>query len=357
MNNSTRKRLLLPSKGVGGSFLFLLLSLFPCCTGHPGEVRIKGQFEHLEQGEFLIYSTDEELDRLDTLRIQDGAFSYRLPALQTATLHILYPNASELVVFANPGADILVKGDARNLNEVEVSGSEDNESYTKFRLSTLGKSASEQKAIARDFILEYASLDMSRYLFTSYFLCDSTTTPEQATELYDSLCHARPDDLALSKLASHVRAIGMTRTGNPLPDFSLTLLPGHGGNGTEEQTIQRSDYEGKLLLIVFWAGWKSGSTSALYRARRLRRELEGKGKEIHLISYSLDVDKKQLTAIEERDTVDFPSYCDFRSLASPLVKEWGIRDLPYIILATPDGRIAASGNDWLKDIEPVVETL
>ena len=91
--------------GVGGSFLFLFLS----CTGHPKEVRIEGEFEHLEQGEFFVYSTDEELDRLDTLRIRDGLFSYRLPATQPATLHILYPNLSELVVFANPGADILAE--------------------------------------------------------------------------------------------------------------------------------------------------------------------------------------------------------------------------------------------------------
>ncbi|MBR1500207.1 MAG: DUF4369 domain-containing protein [Bacteroidaceae bacterium] len=341
---------------------YLLLSssiffLFLCCTGHPDEARLKGKFEHLEQGEFLIYSTDEELDRLDTLKLQDGSFSYTLPALQTATLHILYPNASELVVFANPGADILIKGDARNLSEVEVSGSDDNEAYTKFRQEALGKSASEQKAIARDFILEHATLDMSRYLFTTFFLCDSTTTPEEATELYDSLSRARPDDLALSKLSQHVRALGLMRVGQPLPDFSLTLTPGHGGNGDEERTIGRSDYEGKLLLIAFWAGWKSGSQSALYRSRRFRREMKGKGKEVNLLSYSLDVDTKRLTSIEKRDTIDYPSYCDFRSFSSPLVREWGIRNLPFYVLVTPDGRIAASGTDWLKDIQPAVERL
>ena len=261
------------------------------------------------------------------------------------------------MVFANPGADILIKGDARNLSEVEVSGSEDNESYTEFRQEILGKPAAEQKAIAHDYILQYAKLEMSRYLFTTFFLCDSTTTADEAVELYDSLSRARPDDLALSKLAVHVRSLGLMRVGQPLPDFSLTLTPGHGGNGDEEQTVQRSDYEGQLLLIAFWAGWKSGSQSALYRARRVRRELKGRGKDINLISYSLDIDKKRLSTIEERDSIDYSSYCDFRSFASPLVKEWGIRELPFFVLVTPDGRIAASGSDWMKDIEPVVEKL
>lgn len=346
-------RLLLPLKGVGGSFLFLLLS----CTGHPGEVRLKGEFEHLEQGEFLIYSTDEELDRLDTLRLRDGRFSYTLPAVQTATLHILYPNLSELVVFATPGADILIKGDALNLNAVEVSGSEDNECYTQFRQEANGKSARETKSIAHDYIVRYPTLAMSRHLLVTCFLCDKESPVQEVTELYDSLCRACPEDLALSRLSTHVRAFGKLRTGNPLPDFSLTLRPGHGGNGNEERTIRRDDYRDKLLLMAFWADWKSGSRSALYRARRLRRELKGKGREVELVSYSLDADERQLFATEERDSIDYASYCDFLSLASPLVQKWGIYELPYFILAGPDGNIIAAGSDWMRDIEKAAKDL
>lgn len=328
-----------------------------CCTGHPKEARLKGEFANLEQGEFLIYSTDEALDRLDTLRIVDGIFSYTLPTVQPATLHILYPNQSELVVFAGPGDDIVIKGDAQNLSEVEVSGSEDNELYTEFRQETNGKSAEETKNIAHNYILEYPTHAVSRYLFTTYYLCDEEASVKETTALYDSLCRACPDDLALSKLSSRVRSLGLLRVGNPLPDFSLTLKPGHGGNGTEQRIIKKGDYNGKLLLIAFWANWKGGSAGAIYRARRLRRELKGKGKDIELISYSLDADETQLYRNEERDSIDFPSYCDFLSLSSPLVQKWGIRELPYIILVTPDGNIAASGSDWMTDIQPVASEL
>ena len=348
-----RGSLFSPPKGGWGVFLFLLLS----CTGHPDEVRLEGEFANIEQGEFLIYSTDEALDRIDTLHIQDGAFSYTLLTSVPATLRIRYPNQSELVVFANPGADILIKGDAQNLSEVEVSGSEDNECYTNFRLETNGKSAAETKATAHEYILGNPTLTMSRYLFTNYFLCDTAASVPEVTALYDSLCRACPEDLALSKLSTHVRAIGKIRVGNQLPDFALTLTPGHGGNGDEEQTIRRDDYKDKLLLIVFWASWRSGSQSGLYRARRFRREQKGKDREVSLISYSLDADQKQLTRLEEADSIDFPSYCDFRSLSSPLVQQWGIRELPYFILVTPDGRITACGSDWMKDIDKVAKEL
>lgn len=333
--------------------LFALL----CCTGHPKEARLKGEFAHLEQGEFLIYSTDEGLDRLDTLHIQDGIFSYKLPTLETATLHILYPNQSELVVFANPGSDIVIKGDAQNLSEVEVKGDEDNEVYTEFRQEIMEKSAEEVKGIAHNYILQYPTLALSRYLFTTYFLCDKTASVKETKELYDSLSRACPDDLALSKLSTHVRTLGVLKVGNPLPDFSLTLKPNHGGNGPEERTIKKVDYKGKNLLIAFWASWRGGSQSALYRARRLRRELKSKGKDIELISYSLDADERQLYRLEERDSIDWPSYCDFRTLASPLAQKWGIKELPYMILVTPDGRIAAMGSDWMEDIQPAADKL
>ena len=94
-----------------------------------------------------------------------------------------------------------------------------------------------------------------------------------------------------------------------------------------------------------------------YRARRLRRELKGKGKSIELISYSLDANETQLSRLEERDSIDFPSYCDFRGFSSPLVQEWGIKELPYFILVTPDGRIAAKGSEWMKDIDDVARKL
>lgn len=326
-----------------------------CCTGHSGEVRLEGEFAHLEQGEFLIYSSDEGLDRLDTLRIQDGSFSYSLPTQETATLHILYPNKSELIVFGTPGADLRIEGDAQNLSEVKVSGSEDNERYTDFRLEANGKSANEVRAIARSYILAHPTLAMSRHLFSTYFLCDTATSVREVTELYDSLSRACPDDLVLSKLAVHVRAKDKLLVGEPLPDFSLVLKPGHGGNGVEERTIQRADYEGKPLLIAFWATWKSGSQNAVYRARRLHREMKGRGKDINLISYSLDIDEKRLRRIEERDSIDYPSYCDFRCLSSPLVQQWGIRELPYFVLVAPDGRIAAMGANWVRDIQSAAD--
>lgn len=100
------------------------------CSKHPGEVRIQGRFAHLEQGEFYIYSSDRELGRLDTVHIKDGEFAYTMPLQGSCILHLLYPNYSQLTFFAHDGDDLLIEGDARDLNNVEVSGSDDNKHPT-----------------------------------------------------------------------------------------------------------------------------------------------------------------------------------------------------------------------------------
>ena len=98
---------------------FTLLS----CGGSEGRFRLKGEFEHLRQGEFYIYSNDGGTAGFDTIRIEDGQFDYETDLRDHAIYYLLYPNLSEQVIFGASGDVITIKGDARNLKSVEVKGS------------------------------------------------------------------------------------------------------------------------------------------------------------------------------------------------------------------------------------------
>ena len=176
----------------------------------------------------------------------------------------------------------------------------------------------------------------------------------QVTQVYDSLCRANPDGLELSKLSRQVRAYGALREGNMLPDFKLQTHASAFG-GEEGRLVTAKEFKGEYLLIAFWASWKSGSQSALYRTRRFRRDMKEKDLIVNAISYSLDTEPNEFKRIEQADSVDYHSYCDFQSFNSPLVQEWGITDLPYFVLVGPDQKIIAQGQDWLRDIEPKVK--
>ncbi|HBC28770.1 MAG TPA: hypothetical protein DC006_03700 [Prevotellaceae bacterium] len=339
--------------------LFYIVSLLTllCCSGHPGQVKIRGRFAHLEQGEFFIYSTQGGTATLDTLRIQDGEFSYMASLEAPAIMQILYPNYSQLALFVSPGDDIEIKGDAQHLNAVEVTGTEDNEIYTKFRREAEGKAHKEQLALVRQYVLAHPTLAVSRYLFAQYYLLSGSSPGKEVREIYDSLCRACPEDMDLLRLSHAVRAHGMLSPGSVLPDFSLAVHAGRTAGGARRDTVRSRDYRGKYLLMVFWAGWKSGSQSALYRSRRLRREMQGKGRTLNIVSYSLDTDAAYLRDLERRDSVDFPSYCDYKAFSGDLVSWWNIRNLPYFVLVDTTHHIMASGSDWTRDIEPKAKSL
>ena len=339
--------------------LFYIVSLLTllCCSGHPGQVKIRGRFAHLEQGEFFIYSTQGGTATLDTLHIQDGEFTYTADLDAPAVMQVLYPNYSQLAIFVSPGDDIELKGDAQHLNAVEAKGNEDNEVYTRFRQEADGKSQRELLALARQYALVHPTLAVSQYLFAQYYLLSDNSSGQGAREIYDSLCRACPEDMALRRLSGAVRAHGMLSPGSMLPDFRLPTRPSQMGGGAKPDTICRSDYRGKYLLVTFWAGWKSGSQSALYRSRKLRRDMRGKGRQLSIISYSLDTDPVYLRDLERRDSIDFPSYCDYKAFSSELANRWHIRQLPYFILVDSTLHIMASGSDWQRDIEPKAQDL
>lgn len=328
-------------------YIAILLALLSC-SNHPGQVRLKGNFAHLEQGEFFLYSTDNGLDRIDTLHIQDGHFTYTLPLSDEATLHVLYPNYSHLALFAAPGKDIKVSGDARNLSEVKVSGTPDNELYTRFRHEAQGKSEDEVRGLVRELIMEHPDKAVSKYLFRKFYLMSDSASRDEVRELYDTLCHARPEDIDLSRLSTSIRSYGLLAPGQPLPSFEWKMRLTQ-KEETIDTLVRSKDYAGKYLMIIFWAGWKSGSQSAHYRSRRLAREMK---EPLHVLSYTLDYNESLLEFTEKRDSINYPNYCDFLCWGSPQVQQWGIRTLPFFILVGPDQRIIASGSDWSSDIAP-----
>lgn len=339
-------------------FTILIALTLLSCGGSQGQFRLRGNFAHLEQGEFLLYSPDGGLDKVDSLHILDGAFDYTAKLSDRATFHILYPNFSELVIFGHSGGSVKIKGDAQNLNAVTVSGDEDNETYTKFRKEISDLNEQQTMELATQYILENPTLYMSQYLFKRYLLQNTQADSKQTKEVYDSLCRALPEDVVLSRLADDVKSKGILQVGSAMPAFNLADR-----NAATDSTrtsipdscrVSLKEYKGKHLLMVFWADWKSGSQAALFHARKVRRESHGK---IDAISYSLNVDNTLLLQTEKRDSITFPSYCDFRCWDSPLVRQLGIKDLPYYILVDEKGKIVVCGTDWAKQIEPKTKEL
>ncbi|MCD8318834.1 MAG: AhpC/TSA family protein [Paraprevotella sp.] len=327
-------------------YTFLAFTLLSC-GGSEGRFRLKGEFEHLQQGEFYIYSDDGGTSRLDTIKVERGSFDYETALDNTATYYLLYPNLSEQVIFGASGEVITIKGDARNLKSVEVKGSEPNEDLTAFRLANKDKRKTDMQKAAAEFIRQHPSSPVSVFLFKEYFLSSDDASQEEVKKHYRALCKAQPDNLQLLQWKADVESRGRRLVkGSSLPKIEWV--------GEDGKSVTSEDYRGKNLLINFWASWDSESSGLMFRLRRLLKEHPGK---IHVVSISLDVEAAPRKGIERMDSVTWPSYCDYQAWNSPMVRQFAVSSVPYCILAGSDGKVVAVGSSYEKDIQPEIQKL
>lgn len=315
------------------SIVLLAAMAFGGCRGRSGELRIRGEIDNLDQGEFLLYTTDGDLTGIDTLHIVGGQIDYTTPLSHDAEYYILYPNYSQQVIFASSGDVITLQGDAQSLSTISIQGGEDNEDFTLMRQQNT--TADELRQAARQYISQHPDRRLSTYLFRQYFITDRA--------LYDTLCAAQPDARALISLQDALRSQDALKKGTKLPDFTLQTRSG--------DTIHTRDYQGKYLFITFWANWRGGGGGFHYR---IRQRLRSHPQQYAAISYSLEVDARMQDYTERMDSITWASCFDQQGFDSPLVRKLGIRDIPYCVVIDPQQRILGHGSDFARDIEPLL---
>lgn len=319
--------------------VFTLLS----CRNSEDRFSLSGEFKHLQQGEFYIYSPDGAIDHLDTIKVVGGAFDYQIPLKNKSTLMLLYPNYSEHVIFAEGGEEVKIKADARKLGEAEITGTPANEEMTRFRIENLKNSKEQTARSAESYIRKNPTSDVSLYLFKEYFLNNPERDGAKTLALYQILTKALPDNMRLKALQNKIQGISGTTIGKKLPDFKLIGMKG--------DTINTSKLKGKATLISFWASWRN-SGYVIYQSRKLKRKY---GNQLGIIAYSLDINPKILENSLKRDSINWPVYCDFKGWDNPLLQKLNVNDIPYHILIDSERKIIARGRNIDKDILPELE--
>lgn len=320
-------------------FTFLLWS----CGVEGDQFRMEGEFKSFNQGELYLYPADGTKYKLDTIQVMNGRFSHLMELERPTTYVIVFPNFSELPVFAQPGKEVKIVGDASHLKEMEVKGTDDNKLMTAFRMQTNQQTPPEAKATAIQFIKDHPQSPASRYILNRYFIQTLTPDYDQALELLALISKDTPNDAELNRLKKQLEGLKHFKDKGSLPKFSTTDMNG--------KPISSADLNAKVNVIAAWASWNYDSQNMLRRLKRLETQY---GSQIKIMSISLDASDKDCRRNLDRDSIKWSNVCDGRMWETPVLTQLGLYFVPDNIITDSRGRILAHSlttNDIDRKIE------
>lgn len=327
-------------------FACLVSLLLFSCGDSQKNFKIEGKFKGFKQGELYVYSMNGS-PRLDTIGVSRGEFIYQASITEPAMLVIVFPNYSELPVFAEPGVTIKVNGDASHLKETEVKGTDANKLMTSFRLKTSNMTPPEVVKEATKFIKEQPASPISIYLLNKYFIQTSEPDYTKIQELLNIIRKATPDNQQIAVISKQIDAFKALKIGSRLPSFSARGLNG--------ESVSSADLNAKVNVITLWASWNYESVNIQNLLARLQRQHEG---DIKVLGISIDGSVKECQKITERDSIKWSTVCDGKMWDTPVLQKIGMSYLPDNIIVDGQGKIIGhtlTYQELNKKIEELIE--
>ena len=306
-------------------FSFLLFS----CGSDRKTFLLEGTFKGFNQGDLYIYGMNGT-HRLDTISVVKGRIHYEVTLEDTVTLSLVFPNFSEIPIFAEPRAEVEIEGDASHLKETRVSGTETNEEMTKFRLQAGGMTPPEATKAAEAFIREHPASPVALYLLNKYFTQIPSPDYKKCLALVAEVQKAQPDEPSLKGLTEKMKGLEDLKEGAKIPKFTATDING--------KTISSADLNAPVNIIFTWAKWNYESVSM---QRQLTDFLQRYKDNLKIVGICMDTDKKGCRKIVEQDSVKWSTVCDGKMWNSPLLKQLGLSYIPDNIMTDSKGKIIA----------------
>ncbi|MGN0220927.1 MAG: DUF4369 domain-containing protein [Prevotella sp.] len=345
-----------------GCFVFCIFFLCSC-SENDGRFRIKGQFRHLNQAQFYIYSEGAAMNGIDTIKVQSGRFTYEKEVRTPQTMILIFPNFTEQPVFVVPGKEITIVGDASHLKEMEIKGTEENEQMTAFRLHANTLTPPETNEAVKKFVDEHPQSSVSLYLIRKYFINTLPSDYVTATLLLKKmkrvldvrrkqLASEKKEDLSVTTLSTAVNELLPKITGMKTLAKG-TLLPSFGVKDINGNRVNNVSMKNKVSIISVWASWYYTSEQVQRRLRYLKREY---GDRLYLLSVCIDANDKDCRRFATADTVKWAHVCTGEMWDTPLLQTMGLQTVSSNIVLDTKGKVVATNLNE-KDLESTVKRL
>ena len=242
---------------------------------------------------------------------------------------MVFPNFTEQAIFAEPGKKVKIKGDASHLREMEISGTDDNELFTQFRLHTNEMTPPQLIKEVETFVGKHPESAVSLHLIIKYLVQGASPDYAKAYRLTALMAKAQDKGSEAEKLNRQLKNLKNGNLNASLPSFKATDLKG--------KKVDRSKLKAKVNVVNVWATWNYNSVAALRRLNKLQTEYKDS---LAIVSINLDATTRQCEEAIKRDSLPWPIVCDTKIWKSTLLRTFGIQTMGNLI-ADKSGNIIA----------------
>jgi hypothetical protein len=307
--------------------LLLFTGLLTACSPGEDEFVLKGNIKDMKTTDIYAVTPGGEHVGLDTIQVKGDEFEYRVTLSEPAVLLLQYANFQQQVVFAEPGQTANLSGMNSRLAQVKVEGTPENDAFTAYRLSVLGKSDAQKRQAAETYIRQQPEKLSALYLLEYYFVSEEANL-KTALELAKLVHKAQPESLRAGVILAALQAAQNTAKGKPMPAFNLTDIA--------DKSVSNKDVgkSGKDLLVIFWAAWDTESSTVINVLEAQTRQMRFDNREVpvDILTFALDGNAYEGKRRMERREIPGRHVVLVGAWEDPLVKRFGVTELPYGIL-------------------------
>jgi peroxiredoxin len=127
------------------------------------------------------------------------------------------------------------------------------------------------------------------------------------------------------------------KIGKPFIDISAKDLEGN--------NVNLSDFKGKVIVLDFWAIW-CHYCHEQNQEEFPRLKEKYKNEDFVIISYSVDVDKKDWEKSSKADNIDWINISNLRGVSDKVVTQYGVQGYPTSFIIDKDGTILKQMNGY-----------
>ena len=187
----------------------------------------------------------------------------------------------------------------------------------------------EKRSLIAGFAKENPSSAVSAWAISVFYGYEPHL--EELLPAYHSLTDRNQQSLYGKQIAEIIQSTEKTAIGNTASDFTVTDPMG--------KLVSLHDYRGKYVLVDFWASWcgpcRAENPNVVNTYRNYHSD------KFDILGVSLDNNKDQWLKAIQKDKLPWKQGSDLQAWNSQVVKEYGIKGIPFNMLLDPNGKIIA----------------